>query len=145
MGGAAGTSPNPSCIGGAGAQFNAAGPGSGGAGGGGPCLDGGGGGGGGYFGGGGGSSSGISGAGGGGGTDFCAATIADCSVFPGAGTQTTAGSGTGQARVTITYTLLPTSIAQCKIGGWTTFGSTFKNQGACVSFVARGGEDQNGQ
>src|SRR5262249_11881578 len=35
--------------------------------------------------------------------------------------------------------LLPTSKDECKKGGWTNFGSTFKNQGACVNFVATGG------
>jgi hypothetical protein len=33
---------------------------------------------------------------------------------------------------------LPTSQAQCKNGGWRTFGATFKNQGQCVAFVERG-------
>lgn len=32
--------------------------------------------------------------------------------------------------------VLPTSKAQCKHGGWKAFGSMFKNQGDCVSFVA---------
>ena len=45
--------------------------------------------------------------------------------------------------MTISYTLLPTSIAECKSGGWRTFGSTFKNQGACVSFVVNGGEEDD--
>jgi hypothetical protein len=36
---------------------------------------------------------------------------------------------------------LPTSKAQCKNGGWKNFGSTFKNQGDCVSFVASGGKN----
>jgi hypothetical protein len=30
---------------------------------------------------------------------------------------------------------LPTSKEQCKKGGWKNFGTTFKNQGQCVSFV----------
>ena len=34
---------------------------------------------------------------------------------------------------------LPTSKAQCKTGGWRTFG-VFKNQGDCVSFVATKGK-----
>jgi hypothetical protein len=34
----------------------------------------------------------------------------------------------------------PTSKAQCKKGGWTTFG-VFKNQGDCVSFVATKGKN----
>ena len=118
-----------------------AGPGAGGSGGGGACGDGGGSGGGGYFAGGGGASSGVAGAGGGGGTDFCAAAITDCTVSSGAGTQTTAGAGPGFAQVTISYTSLPTSIAECQRGGWKTFGSMFKNQGACVSFVVNGGEE----
>jgi len=37
--------------------------------------------------------------------------------------------------------LLPTSKDQCKKGGWRTFGSVFKNQGDCVSFVATGGRN----
>jgi hypothetical protein len=30
---------------------------------------------------------------------------------------------------------LPTSREQCKNGGWMNCGTTFKNQGQCVSFV----------
>lgn len=33
---------------------------------------------------------------------------------------------------------LPTSKDQCKNGGWRSYGSTFKNQGDCVSFVNNG-------
>lgn len=33
---------------------------------------------------------------------------------------------------------LPTSKDQCKDGGWQNYGSTFKNQGDCVSFVNNG-------
>jgi hypothetical protein len=36
---------------------------------------------------------------------------------------------------------LPTSNDQCKNGGWQNFGTTFKNQGDCVSFVATGGKN----
>jgi hypothetical protein len=36
---------------------------------------------------------------------------------------------------------LPTTTAECKNGGWETFG-IFKNQGDCVSFVATGGKNQ---
>jgi hypothetical protein len=36
---------------------------------------------------------------------------------------------------------LPTSKAQCRNGGWQNFGTTFKNQGDCVSFVASGGKN----
>ncbi|MBA3261187.1 MAG: HYR domain-containing protein [Thermoleophilaceae bacterium] len=35
---------------------------------------------------------------------------------------------------------LPTSKQECKNGGWRNFGSVFKNQGDCVSFVATGGK-----
>jgi hypothetical protein len=35
---------------------------------------------------------------------------------------------------------LPTSKDQCKNSGWRNFGSAFKNEGACVSFVANGGK-----
>jgi hypothetical protein len=37
--------------------------------------------------------------------------------------------------------LLPTSKDQCKKGGWRTFGSVFKNEGDCVSFVATKGRN----
>jgi hypothetical protein len=36
---------------------------------------------------------------------------------------------------------LPTSKAQCKHGGWRAFGSMFKNQGDCTSFVATRGKN----
>jgi hypothetical protein len=36
----------------------------------------------------------------------------------------------------------PTNKDQCKNDGWKTFGTTFKNQGDCVSFVATGGKNQ---
>jgi len=36
---------------------------------------------------------------------------------------------------------LPTSKAQCMDGDWKNFGTTFKNQGDCVSFVASGGKN----
>jgi hypothetical protein len=36
---------------------------------------------------------------------------------------------------------LPTSRDQCMNGGWRSFGSTFKNQGDCVSFVATHGKN----
>ena len=35
----------------------------------------------------------------------------------------------------------PTDKAQCKHGGWKSFGTMFKNQGDCVSFVATGGKN----
>ena len=37
---------------------------------------------------------------------------------------------------------LPTSKDQCKKSGWENFGTTFKNQGDCVSFVASGGKNR---
>ncbi|MGB0096826.1 MAG: hypothetical protein WBP81_30340 [Solirubrobacteraceae bacterium] len=36
---------------------------------------------------------------------------------------------------------LPTRKAQCKNGGWKSFGASFKNQGDCMSFVATGGKN----
>jgi hypothetical protein len=39
---------------------------------------------------------------------------------------------------------LPTSMEQCKNGGWQTYG-IFKNQGDCVSFVATGGKNPPGK
>jgi hypothetical protein len=35
----------------------------------------------------------------------------------------------------------PTSKSQCMHGGWKSFGTTFKNQGDCVTFVATGGKN----
>jgi hypothetical protein len=34
--------------------------------------------------------------------------------------------------------LIPTSKDQCQKGGWRNYGTTFKNQGQCVTFVATG-------
>jgi hypothetical protein len=38
---------------------------------------------------------------------------------------------------------LPTSLDQCKSGGWRQYG-VFKNQGDCVSFVVTGGKNPPG-
>ena len=35
----------------------------------------------------------------------------------------------------------PTSVDQCKKGGWLTYGDMFKNQGDCVSFVVTEGRN----
>jgi hypothetical protein len=40
---------------------------------------------------------------------------------------------------------LPTNKDQCKNGGWTLYGSTFKNQGDCVSYVASRGKNEPGK
>ena len=37
---------------------------------------------------------------------------------------------------------MPTSAAQCKNGGWMSYGTTFRNQGDCVSYVASKGKSQ---
>jgi hypothetical protein len=80
----------------------------------GPDFRAGGGGGGGYYGGGGGGS-GLDGGGGGGGSDFCGdsysggTTLQNCSVISGAGTQTSAGSNSGDAEVLIRYVSNSTS------------------------------------
>jgi hypothetical protein len=39
---------------------------------------------------------------------------------------------------------LPTDKDQCKNGGWMSYGTTFKNQGDCVSFVATRGKNPPG-
>lgn len=45
------------------------------------------------------------------------------------------------AAITPPPVTVPTSKDQCKHGGWQDFGSMFKNQGDCVSFVATGGKN----
>ena len=88
-----------------------------------------------------GANSGDGGSGGGGGSDFCstAASVSSCTISPGAGTQPIAGSSAGDAQVTLSYSVVPTSKDQCKNGGWRTFTNpTFKNQGDCVSYVTTG-------
>lgn len=40
---------------------------------------------------------------------------------------------------------VPTHADQCKTGGWMNYGTTFKNQGDCVSFVATGGKNEPGK
>lgn len=37
--------------------------------------------------------------------------------------------------------VLPTTQAQCKKEGWRSYGTTFRNQGDCVSYVATGGKN----
>lgn len=72
----------------------------------------------------------------------------DC-VNPGStctATATYAGDAThqpsqGVATITILPPPLPTSVDQCKKGGWMIYG-IFKNQGDCVSFVATKGKNQ---
>jgi DNA-binding beta-propeller fold protein YncE len=51
----------------------------------------------------------------------------------------TAGVGAAAVAVGPDLTPPPTSIQQCQHGGWRAFG--FKNQGACVSFIATGGKN----
>jgi hypothetical protein len=57
----------------------------------------------------------------------------DCSAFP-AGLPVETADDEGDLVVTDARPL-PTSKAQCRNGGWRTFG-VFKNQGDCVSFVS---------
>jgi hypothetical protein len=97
-------------MGGNGGAVTAAGPGVGGAGGSDPFDGGGGGGGAGYHGGGGGGGGDAFGGAGGGSSDLCknatvGAVLGSCAVSPGAGTGTAAGSATGDAHVTLTYTV----------------------------------------
>ena len=65
----------------------------------------------------------------------------DCSSYP-AGFAPS-GSGVNQeGDITVIDALaLPTTKEQCKNGGWRNYPG-FKNQGDCVSFVARGGKNQ---
>jgi hypothetical protein len=54
------------------------------------------------------------------------------------------GNGVGLADLNESANLappLPTSKRQCMGGGWKSFGSTFKNQGDCVSFVSTAGKN----
>jgi hypothetical protein len=125
------------CDGGSDGSDGATGGGAGGAGGRTPEGGvGGGGGGGGWFGGGGGGSCGDpndSAGGGGGGSSH-----ADSSVLAATFSQASEGEAPS---VAITYTSPvggpppPTGKAQCKHGGWRSFGGLFKNQGDCVSFI----------
>jgi hypothetical protein len=51
-------------------------------------------------------------------------------------------TGPGQIEldaISVSTPPLPTTKEQCKRGGWQTYGTTFKNQGDCVSFVATHG------
>ena len=55
------------------------------------------------------------------------------------------GDNGGAVSVTVSAEL-PTTKSDCLRGGWANFGSTFKNQGDCVSFVAtRGKNAPNGE
>jgi DNA-binding beta-propeller fold protein YncE len=59
----------------------------------------------------------------------------------------TVAAGVGAAAVAVGPDLtppVPTSIQQCKHGGWRDFG-VFKNEGDCVSFVATRGKNPPGQ
>jgi thrombospondin type 3 repeat protein len=40
---------------------------------------------------------------------------------------------------------LPTNKEQCKKNGWKNYGTTFRNEGDCVSFVATGGKNEPGK
>jgi hypothetical protein len=40
---------------------------------------------------------------------------------------------------------MPTTKEQCKNGGWQSYGTTFKNQGDCISFVATQGKNEPGK
>jgi hypothetical protein len=54
---------------------------------------------------------------------------------------TVLGPFTGTIDESATLMTRPTSNDQCKNGGWKNFGTTFKNQGDCVSFVATGAKN----
>ncbi len=50
-------------------------------------------------------------------------------------------SGVASAAVTPPPSSEPTTVQECKQGGWKNFGELFKNQGDCVSFVVTGGRN----
>jgi hypothetical protein len=51
---------------------------------------------------------------------------------------------TNPYKITVRDLVSPANADQCKNNGWTTFNNpTFKNQGACVSFVASNGKSQH--
>jgi hypothetical protein len=51
----------------------------------------------------------------------------------------------GGSKTTYNFELGPTNKDECKNGGWMNYGSTFTNQGDCVSFVATGGKNPPGK
>jgi hypothetical protein len=67
----------------------------------------------------------------------------DCSPLDGSPGAFTTPLTNGRATV-FDAPVLPTSKDQCKDGGWRNFGSTFKNQGDCVNFVATHGKSPPG-
>ncbi len=61
----------------------------------------------------------------------------DCSTpMPGPNQNVTDTLTNGRA-IVFDAPPLPTSKAQCRLGGWQTVGSMFKNQGQCVAFVVQ--------
>ena len=89
-------------------------------------------------------------------TDFGTLSASSAATTAGKASVTISSASAGTANVsatldsqtvstTATFTTppVPTSTAQCKNGGWQSYG-TFKNQGDCVSFVATRGKNQPG-
>ncbi|MBA3261149.1 MAG: HYR domain-containing protein [Thermoleophilaceae bacterium] len=71
------------------------------------------------------------------------------STFPIGTTKVTCtatdGSGNKTTKSFNVVVRLPTSKEECTNGGWRNFGSIFKSQGDCVSFVATGGKNPPGR
>jgi hypothetical protein len=53
------------------------------------------------------------------------------------------GDNGGSVTVTIDTGSLPTSKSDCMNGGWAHYGSAFKNQGDCISFITTAGKPFN--
>ena len=51
----------------------------------------------------------------------------------------------GGERTTYDFELLPSTAADCKNGGWKNYGTSFENQGDCVSYVATRGRNEPGR
>jgi hypothetical protein len=49
------------------------------------------------------------------------------------------------SKTTYDFEVRPTTAADCKNGGWQNYGTTFANQGDCVSYVASRGKNEPGK
>ncbi len=74
--------------------------------------------------------------------------VVDTLLFRESGTAVPDNAGKGYLIDNLSYVsapmpqTLPTSKDQCMNNGWKSFGTTFKNQGDCVSFIATKGKNQ---
>jgi len=70
-------------------------------------------------------------------------TTDNCPTVPNPGQTDSDNDGQGDA--CDSNNSVPTNADQCKKGGWMNYGTLFKNQGDCVSFVATGGKNEPGK